>query len=85
MCVTSEGSIPDDTVTTTIPNLGPVHFQYYLPESTETNHKATKLVTQIPTEILGRLFQRRLLKLTIEQGEVILLKYLDGDSFLRSC
>ncbi|AKU07816.1 hypothetical protein ABY42_08685 [Haloferax gibbonsii] len=52
------------------PELGAVHFQYYLPDREETNHEAAQFEKQIPTEILwtvlDRLFQERLPELTME-------------------
>ncbi|WP_390222265.1 hypothetical protein [Haloferax namakaokahaiae] len=52
------------------PELGEVHFQYYLPDEKETNHEAAQFEKQIPTEILwtvlDRLFQERLPELMME-------------------
>ncbi|WP_233512009.1 hypothetical protein [Haloferax sp. Atlit-12N] len=52
------------------PELGAVHFQYYLPDEGETNHEAVQFEKQIPTEVLwtvlDRLFQERLPELAME-------------------
>ncbi|MBC9988408.1 hypothetical protein E4P24_18870 [Haloferax sp. AS1] len=52
------------------PELGAVHFQYYLPDEGESKHEAVQFEKQIPTEILwailDRLFQERLPELAME-------------------
>ncbi|AWB28064.1 hypothetical protein [Halococcoides cellulosivorans] len=49
------------------PDLGPVHFQYQVPDASDTHHEASSFDPTIPTEILWialeELFERRIREL----------------------